>query len=228
MTLLIVRCLGVEKTFKLGKHFVHALCGIDMEIAKGDYVALTGPSGSGKTTLLYLLGGLDRPTNGRVLLEDEDLSKLPEKKLAEIRSEKIGFVFQMFYLIPTMTAISNVLLPLTFAGKRRFKDETARAKELLKLVGLEGREHHKPNELSGGEMQRVAIARALVNDPLLVLCDEPTGNLDSKTTEEVLSVFDSLNKTGKTIFIVTHNAAVANHCKRILKISDGKIVGRIK
>ena len=130
----------------------------------------------------------------------------------------------MFYLVPTMTALSNVLLPLTFASKRKFNEEE-RAKELLKIIGLEGREHHKPSALSGGEMQRVAIARALVNDPLVLLCDEPTGNLDSKTTEEMMGVFDNLNEIGKTLFIVTHNAAVANHCKKILKISDGKIVG---
>ncbi|MDI6855831.1 MAG: ABC transporter ATP-binding protein [Candidatus Thermoplasmatota archaeon] len=221
----IVKGIGLEKTFKLGKSYVHALRGIDIEINAKDYIALMGPSGSGKTTLLYILGALDRQTKGEVLFEGEALSKLSEKKLAEIRSEKIGFVFQMFYLVPTMTAFSNVLLPLTFARKRKLKNELEHAKALLKLVGLEGREHHKPNELSGGEMQRVAIARALVNDPVLLLCDEPTGNLDSKTTEELMATFDNLNDIGKTIFIVTHNEAVANYCKKILKISDGKIVG---
>ncbi|MDI6887694.1 MAG: ABC transporter ATP-binding protein [Candidatus Thermoplasmatota archaeon] len=221
----IVKGIGLEKTFKLGKSYVHALRGIDIEINAKDYIALMGPSGSGKTTLLYILGALDRQTKGEVLFEGEALSKLSEKKLAEIRSEKIGFVFQMFYLVPTMTAFSNVLLPLTFARKRKLKNELEHAKALLKLVGLEGREHHKPNELSGGEMQRVAIARALINDPVLLLCDEPTGNLDSKTTEELMATFDNLNDIGKTIFIVTHNEAVANYCKKILKISDGKIVG---
>ncbi|MDI6707826.1 MAG: ABC transporter ATP-binding protein [Candidatus Thermoplasmatota archaeon] len=221
----IVKGIGLEKTFKLGKSYVHALRGIDIEINAKDYIALMGPSGSGKTTLLYILGALDRQTKGEVLFEGEALSKLSEKKLAEIRSEKIGFVFQMFYLVPTMTAFSNVLLPLTFARKRKLKNELEHAKALLKLVGLEGREHRKPNELSGGEMQRVAIARALVNDPVLLLCDEPTGNLDSKTTEELMATFDNLNDIGKTIFIVTHNEAVANYCKKILKISDGKIVG---
>ncbi|MEW6069188.1 MAG: ABC transporter ATP-binding protein [Candidatus Thermoplasmatota archaeon] len=221
----VVRGIGLEKTFKLGKHFIHALRGIDIDINPKDYIALMGPSGSGKTTLLYLLGALDKPTKGEVLFEGEALSKLSDKKLAEIRSEKIGFVFQMFYLIPTMSAISNVLLPLTFVKKRKLRDENERAKAMLKLVGLEGKEHRKPNELSGGEMQRVAVARALVNDPVLLLCDEPTGNLDSKTTEELMKVFDSLSEIGKTIFIVTHNVAVASHCKKILKISDGKIVG---
>jgi putative ABC transport system ATP-binding protein len=224
----IVKGIGLEKTFKLGNSYVHALRGIDIEINAKDYIALMGPSGSGKTTLLYILGALDKATKGEVLFEGKALSKLSEKWLAEIRSEKIGFVFQMFYLVPTMTALSNVLLPLTFARKCKLKNELEQAKALLKLVGLEGREHHKPNELSGGEMQRVAVARALINDPILLLCDEPTGNLDSKTTDELMAVFDELNDIGKTIFIVTHNETVANHCNKILKILDGKIVGELK
>lgn len=223
----IIQGRGLEKIFKLGKSDIHALRGIDLELYKGDYIALMGPSGSGKTTLLNILGCLDKPTKGKLIFEGNDVCELSENKLAELRSEKIGFVFQLAYLVPTMNTISNILLPLTFVSRRKYQDEQEEARRLLRLVDLEHRMHHRPNELSGGELQRVAIARALINDPLLLLCDEPTGNLDSITTEHIMALLDRLNKLGKTIFIVTHNRAVANHCKSIMKILDGKIIERI-
>jgi putative ABC transport system ATP-binding protein len=203
---------------------VFVLRGIDLTIKTGDSIAVTGPSGSGKSTLLNLLGCLDRPTKGTIRIEGADTSKMTEKKLAELRCQKIGFVFQTFNLIPSLTALENVELPTAFLSKKATAT-TEKAMSLLKFVGLEDRFNHIPQNLSVGQKQRVAIARALVNDPEIILADEPTGNLDSKAADEVMAIFDSLNRKGVTVVIVTHNSRVAEHAKRLLEIKDGLIVG---
>ena len=203
---------------------VFVLRGIDLTIKTGDSIAVTGPSGSGKSTLLNLLGCLDRPTKGTIRIEGADTSKMTEKKLAELRCQKIGFVFQTFNLIPSLTALENVELPTAFLSKKATAT-TEKAMSLLKFVGLEDRFNHIPQNLSVGQKQRVAIARALVNDPEIILADEPTGNLDSKAADEVMAIFDSLNRKGVTVVIVTHNSHVAEHANRLLEIKDGLIVG---
>ncbi len=221
----IIRAEGLVKEYIQGGRPVRALDGVDLTVEEGEFLAIMGPSGSGKSTLLHILGALDRPTEGRILIRGVDLSKLSDIELAKLRNREIGFVFQFFNLIPRMDALSNVELPLAIAGVPR-EERRRRAMELLKLVGLGDRMTHRPSELSGGEQQRVAIARALVNDPSIILCDEPTGNLDSKTGEEVIGLMKELNlKSGKTFIIVTHDPAVAQMTERILYLHDGRIVG---
>jgi len=220
----IIKCEDVWKIYNPNTPAeVKALQNINLEIKKGELIALMGASGSGKSTLLNCIGCLDVPTKGKVYIGNRDTSRLDEDELALIRRKKIGFVFQFFNLIPNLTALRNVELPMIFLGlseeKRRNK-----AKRLLKEVGLGKRMNHKPAELSGGEVQRVAIARALANDPIVILADEPTGNLDSKSGKEIMNIFRKLNKDGRTIILVTHEKIVATHARRIIKISDGKIV----
>ncbi|RLI08719.1 macrolide ABC transporter ATP-binding protein [Candidatus Bathyarchaeota archaeon] len=221
----IIRAEGLVKEYIQGGRPVRALDGVDLVVEEGEFLAIMGPSGSGKSTLLHILGALDRPTEGRILVRGVDPSKLNDMELAELRNREIGFVFQFFNLILRMDALSNVELPLAIAGVPR-EERRRRAMELLKLVGLGDRMTHRPSELSGGEQQRVAIARALANDPSIILCDEPTGNLDSKTGEEVIRLMKELNlKGGKTFIIVTHDPAVAQMTERILYLHDGRIVG---
>jgi len=204
---------------------VKALQGVNLKIKKKELVAIMGSSGSGKSTLLHCIGCLDKPTKGKIFIEDKDVSRLSDNELALIRRSKIGFVFQFFNLVSNLTALQNVELPMVFAGIPQ-NERRERARELLKMVGLEKRLNHRPSELSGGEQQRVAIARALANNPLIILADEPTGNLDSKSGEDVMNIFVDLNKSqGKTIIIVTHDSYVANKARRIVKIKDGKILG---
>ncbi len=220
----MIKLENVHKIYKLGKAKVVALRGINLKIESGDYISIMGPSGSGKSTLMNIIGGLDRPTKGRVYIDGRDISRLSDRELAKIRLKKIGFVFQQFNLIPTLTALENVALPMWFAGVNRRK-RIKRAKELLRMVGLEGREHHKPRELSGGEQQRVAIARALANNPEVILADEPTGNLDTKTGRKIIEILEKLNKEeGKTLVIVTHDPEIGKRAKRQLKIRDGIII----
>jgi putative ABC transport system ATP-binding protein len=211
------------KIYKLGDYEIHALRGIDLSIEKGAFVAIMGPSGSGKSTLMHILGCLDRPTKGNYFLEGKDISSLDRNSLAGIRNQKIGFVFQSFNLLSRTTALENVELPLLYNGSHS-KDLTERALKALSLVGLEGREHHYPNKLSGGQQQRVAIARALVNDPAIILADEPTGNLDTRTSAEVMEIFQSLNEKGITIILITHEKDIAAYAKRNITFRDGKII----
>lgn len=211
------------KIYKLGDFEINALRGIDLFIEKGDFVAIMGPSGSGKSTLMHILGCLDRPTRGRYLLEGKDISSLDRNNLAQIRNRKIGFVFQAFNLLSRTTALENVELPLLYNGNSS-KGNIEKAKKALSLVGLEGRENSYPNQLSGGQQQRVAIARALVNEPAIILADEPTGNLDTRTSVEVMDIFQSLNKGGITIILITHEKDIASYAKRNITFRDGKIV----
>ncbi|RLG50407.1 MAG: macrolide ABC transporter ATP-binding protein [Thermoproteota archaeon] len=211
------------KVYKLGKVEIPALRGVSLDIEEGEFLGIFGPSGSGKSTLLHLIGVLDLPTSGRVIIEGVDVSKLNEDKRAELRAKKIGFVFQFFNLIPRLNALENVALPMAFMGVPR-SERRERALKLLDLVDLRDRWNHKPNELSGGEEQRVAIARALANDPSIILADEPTGNLDSKTGKEIVNLFKRLNEEeGKTIVIVTHDQTIAEVCRRIIYLRDGVI-----
>ena len=221
----LIEAEGIEKTYSVGSEPpILVLRGVDLTIKKGDSVAITGPSGSGKSTLLHLLGCLDRPTRGVIRIDGVDTSDMSEKNLAELRCRKIGFVFQTFNLIPSLTALENVELPTAFLS-RKTTESTGKAMNLLKFVGLEDRFNHIPQKLSVGQKQRVAIGRALVNDPEIILADEPTGNLDSKATDEIMAIFDSLNREGVTVVVVTHNSHVAEHARRSLKIKDGLIVG---
>jgi len=211
------------KIYKLGDYEIHALREINLLIEKGEFVAIMGPSGSGKSTLMNILGCLDKPTSGKYLLEGKDVSVLDRNSLAGIRNSKIGFVFQSFNLLSRTTALENVELPLLYNGTSP-KENIKKAKKALSLVGLEGRENHYPNKLSGGQQQRVAIARALVNDPAIILADEPTGNLDSRTSVEVMEIFQSLNAKGITIILITHEKDIAAFAKRNITFRDGKIV----
>lgn len=216
----IILAENLCKTYELGGQIVKALDHVNVRIEPGEMVAIRGPSGSGKSTLMNILGCLDPADSGRYILAGEDISKIPKNRLAAIRNRRIGFVFQTFNLLPRMTALENVELPMHYAGRH---DAIEQAKKALEVVGLGERMHHEPNQLSGGQRQRVAIARALVNDPAIVLADEPTGALDSRTGEEILALFKSLNARGNTIIVVTHDAAVAAHCQREIVIRDGKI-----
>lgn len=206
----------------MGSQTVHVLKGIDLDIYKNQYVALMGPSGSGKSTLMNLLGCLDTPTSGSYVLNGSDASALDDNALAEIRNNEIGFVFQTFNLLPRSTALDNVALPLVYAGWGK-EERIARAQEVLEQVGLGDRMDHKPNQLSGGQRQRVAVARALVNRPALILADEPTGNLDSKTSVEIMKLFDAIQAAGNTVVLVTHEEDIAQHAKRVIRLVDGNI-----
>jgi putative ABC transport system ATP-binding protein len=217
-----IRTEGLTKTYEMGTELVHALQGIDLEISKGEYVAIMGPSGSGKSTLMNLIGCLDSPSSGRYWLAGRLVSDLDDDELAYIRNREIGFVFQTFNLLPRATALHNVELPLIYNGTPA-EERVEKAKLALQRVDLTPRMNHKPNELSGGQRQRVAIARALVNDPSIVLADEPTGNLDSKTGEEIMGLFANLHQQGNTIILVTHEMDIAQHAHRVIFIRDGKI-----
>ena len=206
----------------MGKQSVQVLKGLSLDIMRNEYVALMGPSGSGKSTLMNILGCLDTPTGGKYILNGKDVSKMPDDDLAEVRNKEIGFVFQQFNLLPRLTAIENVALPLIYAGINK-KERTERALESLNKVGLADRGHHKSNELSGGQIQRVAIARALVNNPSILLADEPTGNLDSKTSVEVMEIFGKIQEAGNTVILVTHEEDIAKYAKRIVRLKDGVI-----
>ena len=219
---IVIRTEALAKVYQMGAEEVHALCGIDVEIRKGEYVAIMGPSGSGKSTLMNLIGCLDSPSSGRYWLAGRLVSELDDDELAYIRNKEIGFVFQTFNLLPRATALHNVELPLIYNGTPS-EERIERAKKALERVDLMPRMNHKPNELSGGQRQRVAIARALVNNPSIVLADEPTGNLDSKTGEEIMGLFKNLHGQGNTIILVTHEMDIAQHAHRVIFIRDGKI-----
>jgi len=219
-----IQVTGVYKTYLLGTTAVPALRGIDLNIKQGEFLGLMGPSGCGKTTLLNLIGGLDYPTRGKIYLDGNDMSLLNENQLADLRRDNIGYVFQFYNLLPLLTALENVMIPLHFQGTLSRRARKRKAMELLRLVKLDERSHHTPSELSGGEQQRVAIARAFANDPSIVLLDEPTGDLDSKTGIEILNLLRDLNRKGATFISATHDAAVSEYCTRIIHIRDGKIV----
>ena len=219
----IIKLQDVAKHYQMGDSVVKALDGVDISIEAGDFVAIMGPSGSGKSTGMNLIGSLDLPTKGKVFLDEQDISQLTESEIAQIRGRKIGFIFQSFNLVPNLTAKENVMLPILFQGTDKNEREK-RAEELLGMVGLDDRMDHYPNELSGGEQQRVAIARALANDPEIILADEPTGNLDTKTGEKVFDFLKDLNRKGKTIIMVTHDSKLAReHAKTIYWLKDGKV-----
>jgi putative ABC transport system ATP-binding protein len=216
----IIHLEQVKKNYFLGNQVIEVLKGISLEIFKGEYVALMGPSGSGKSTLMNILGCLDTLTAGKYVLNGEDVSTMVDNSLAEVRNQEIGFVFQQFNLLPRLTAAENVALPLVYAGVPK-KLRIEKALYVLEQVSLADRSHHKPNELSGGQNQRVAIARALVNDPAIILADEPTGNLDSKTSYEIMDIFGKIHDSGNTVVLVTHEEDIANHAHRIIRLKDG-------
>jgi putative ABC transport system ATP-binding protein len=218
----LIRLIDITRFYKLGTEIVKALRGITLNIRKNEYVALMGPSGSGKSTLMNILGCLDTPTSGSYLLNGKDVSKLNDNALAEIRNKEIGFVFQTFNLLPRSTALENVMLPQIYAGINKAR-RIARATEVLTSVKLDDRIRHKPNELSGGERQRIAIARALVNHPSLILADEPTGNLDTRTSIEIMGLLEEIHNAGNTILVVTHEEYIARHAHRIIRLRDGQV-----
>ncbi len=223
----IIILKNVTKDYVLGQVVIPALNKINLSINKNEYVALMGPSGSGKSTLMNILGCLDTATSGDYILNGKNVSLLNDNQLAEIRNKEIGFVFQTFNLLPRLSALENCLLPLVYAGYNR-KEREQRAKEVLENVGLADRMKHKPNELSGGQRQRVAIARALINHPSIILADEPTGNLDSKTSEEIMAIFDEIHQRGNTVILVTHENDIARHAHRIIRLKDGLIDSDVK
>ena len=218
----IIQLENIQKSYIMGKQELKVLKGVSLEIFKNEYVALMGPSGSGKSTLMNMLGCLDSPTAGSYILNGKDVSKMEDDELADVRNKEIGFVFQQFNLLPRLTAAENVALPLIYNGTSK-KIRTELSLEMLKKVGLADRSHHKPNELSGGQNQRVAIARALVNNPSIILADEPTGNLDSKTSVEIMNIFDKIQSDGNTVILVTHEEDIANYAHRIIRLKDGII-----
>jgi putative ABC transport system ATP-binding protein len=218
----IIRLTDITRTYKVGTELVRALRSITLSIFKNEFVALMGPSGSGKSTLMNLIGCLDTPTSGQYILNDQDVSKLNDNELARIRNKEIGFVFQTFNLLPRSTALDNVMLPQVYAGFSKAA-RLVRANEVIESVGLTDRAHHKPNELSGGQRQRVAIARALVNKPSIILADEPTGNLDSVTSYEIMGVLEQIHQAGNTIILVTHEEDIARHAHRIIRLMDGMV-----
>jgi len=218
----VIEMRNITRDFPLGHEIIKVLKGIDLNVDRGEYVALMGPSGSGKSTLMNLLGCLDTPTSGSYVLNGQDVSKLSDNELAEIRNKEIGFVFQTFNLMPRTTALENVALPMVYAGASK-SERTTRAKEVLTNVGLADRMDHKPNQLSGGQRQRVAVGRALVNRPSIILADEPTGNLDSKTSAEIMGLIEEIHAAGNTVIVVTHEEEIAAHAHRIIRLRDGMI-----
>ncbi|MEO0037970.1 MAG: putative transporter ATP-binding protein YknY [Bacteroidota bacterium] len=218
----LIQITNIKRDFQLGNETINVLKGIDLQINKGEYVALMGPSGSGKSTLMNLLGCLDTPTSGTYILNGNDVSQMHDDDLAEIRNKEIGFVFQTFNLLPRTTALDNVALPMIYAGYSK-TDRNIRATEVLKQVGLDDRMDHQPNQLSGGQRQRVAVARALVNNPSIILADEPTGNLDSKTSVEIMKLFGDIHAAGNTVILVTHEEDIAKYAHRIIRLRDGMI-----
>ena len=218
----LISLKNISKTYVLGEQVVDALIGVDLQILRGEYIALMGPSGSGKSTLMNIIGCLDTPTSGEYWLNNKEVSQMSDASLSEVRNTEIGFVFQTFNLLNRLTAIDNVALPLVYAGIP-LSERTERAKAVLEKVGLKDRMNHKPNELSGGQRQRVAVARALINNPSLLLADEPTGNLDTKTSYEIMALFDDIHQSGNTIVLVTHEEDIAKHAKHIVRLRDGQI-----
>lgn len=218
----IIELIDIKKEYKIGTEEIHALSGVTLNIFKNEYVALMGPSGSGKSTLMNMLGCLDSPTSGEYILNKLAVAQMSDNELAEVRNKQIGFVFQTFNLLPRSTTLENVMLPLVYAGIEKSKRQEM-ATKVLEQVGLGNRMTHRPNELSGGQRQRVAIARALVNNPAIILADEPTGNLDSKTSVEIMGLLEDIHKNGNTIILVTHEEDIASHAHRIVRLKDGKV-----
>jgi putative ABC transport system ATP-binding protein len=218
----IIHLENIRKSYFMEKNELEVLKGITLDIFKNEYVALMGPSGSGKSTLMNIIGCLDTPTAGRYILNDHDVSEMEDNALAEVRNKQIGFVFQQFNLLPRLTALENVALPLVYAGMSR-KQRNEKAMQVLEMVNLGDRSKHRPNELSGGQSQRVAIARALVNDPAIILADEPTGNLDTKTSHEIMEIFGDIHNRGNTVVLVTHEEDIANHALRVVRLRDGLV-----
>jgi putative ABC transport system ATP-binding protein len=219
----MIRLSGIVKRYQMGEEELMALAGVDLHIGRNEYVALIGPSGSGKSTLMNLIGCLDTPSEGSYVLNGRDTSSMTDNELAQVRNQEIGFVFQSFHLLPRLTVLENVMQPLVYRGIPR-AERVVRAKAALEQVGLGNRLGHRPNQLSGGQRQRVAVARALVGKPSILLADEPTGNLDSRTSEEIMALFDEVHRSGQTVVVVTHEPDIAAHCRRTLRVSDGKIV----
>ena len=222
MSNMVINIKDIRKTYKVGNQEVRALDGVDLVINRNEYVAIMGPSGSGKSTMMNILGCLDSPTSGQYVLNGTDVSSMQDTELAEVRNKEIGFIFQSFNLLPRYSALENVALPLIYSGETRAAREE-RAERALQSVDLTDRMHHKPNELSGGQRQRVAVARALVNNPSMILADEPTGNLDSKTSIDIMKLFEKIHNNGNTIIVVTHEEDIARHAHRIIRLRDGKV-----